>query len=200
MRGEVPLEDVYGRRLELIRPTRADVERVAALYVERLVPDAREVVAALLALGVDVRIVSGGLRPAVLAVARALGVPDDRVAAVDIYFDSSGSYAGFEDASPLARAGGKRDVVRSWLPMTGSVMLVGDGATDLEARDAVDLFVAYMGVTFRASVAEHADAVVRSFSLAPVFSLAIGARPLQAHYHSLYDRGVELMHGGSVDG
>ena len=28
MRGEVPLEDVYGRRLDLVRPTR---EQVAAL-------------------------------------------------------------------------------------------------------------------------------------------------------------------------
>lgn len=171
MRGEVPLEEVYGRRLALLRPTRARVGDVGRMYVETLVPDARETVAALLWLGKDVRIVSGGLRPPVVAVARALGIAEDAVAAVAIGFDADGGYAGFDAASPVARSGGKAQVIAAW-SLARPALLVGDGATDLEARPAVDAFAAYMGVAFRPAVAAGADFVLRGKSLAPVLSLA----------------------------
>ena len=108
MRGEIPLEEVYGRRLRLVQPTRSAMEALAREYVARLVPDASETIAALRRAGVDVRILSGGLRPAVLAVAMAVGVPATHVAAVDISFGADGSYVDFDDASPLAVSGGKR--------------------------------------------------------------------------------------------
>ena len=72
MDGSVPLEEVYGRRLELIAPTRAQVHALGAEYVRRLADDAGDTVRELLRLGVTVRIVSGGLMPAVLAVALEL--------------------------------------------------------------------------------------------------------------------------------
>ena len=62
MNGEVPLEAVYGARLELIRPTRDEVAGVGRRYVETLVPGAVELLAALRFLEKRVRIVSGGLR------------------------------------------------------------------------------------------------------------------------------------------
>jgi hypothetical protein len=37
-----------------------------------------------------------------------------RVAAVDIHFDEDGGYRGFDEHSPLARSGGKREVMRLW--------------------------------------------------------------------------------------
>jgi phosphoserine phosphatase len=135
------------------------------------VPAAREVVAALRWLGKTVRIVSGGLRPPVEEVARALGLAAADVAAVGIEFGGDGGYRGFEHGSPLARSGGKSEVIGGWgLPRPS--LLVGDGATDLEARPAVDAFAAYMGVAFRANVAAGADFVLRDRSLAPVLSLA----------------------------
>src|SRR5215210_6885983 len=69
MLGEIPLEAVYGRRLEIIRPTRAQIDALAQRYIEGLVPDAHSVVTALQAAGVVVRVMSGGLLPAVVAVA-----------------------------------------------------------------------------------------------------------------------------------
>jgi phosphoserine phosphatase len=173
MQGLVPLEEVYGRRLDIIRPTRDMLATVGQAYVDGLVPDAREVIEALRWLGKTVRVVSGGLRPPVEEVARAVGLSADAVAAVGIEFAADGGYAGFEHASPLARSGGKTEVVREWdLPRPS--LLVGDGATDLEAKPAVDAFAAYMGVAFRANVAAGADFVLRDESLAPVLSLAAG--------------------------
>jgi phosphoserine phosphatase len=195
MRGEVALEAVYGRRLELIQPSRAALDGLARLYVERIVPDAADVVAALGFEGIDVRIMSGGLLPAVVAVAQALGIAEAKVAAVDIHFADDGVYRGFDHRSPLARGGGKREVMQLWRQeIGGPVMMVGDGATDLEARGVADCFVAYAGVVHRAQVVAAADIVVRSHSLAPVLPLALaGERPRSQAGRALFDKGVALL-------
>jgi len=174
MRGEVPLESVYARRLAIIRPSQKEVERVGRLYVERLVPGAVETVAALQRAGVQVRILSGGLRPAVMHVARALGVGEHLVHAVDVTFDAAGAYAGFEEDSPLTRDGGKPAVIASLGSLARATMLVGDGHTDLEARPLVDAFIAFASVVERPRVVAGADAVVRANSLLPVLALALG--------------------------
>jgi phosphoserine phosphatase len=168
--------------------------------VERLVPDATEVVAALRGEGIGVRIVSGGLLPAVLAVARALGVPDDHVAAVDLRFSDAGEYAGFDTESPLAYSGGKRVQLGRWSPeMKRPVMLVGDGVTDLEARPPADLFVAYAGVVERPAVVAEADVVLRARSLAPVLALALGdAGPASDAHRALFERGRALLAEGEA--
>lgn len=195
MRGALPLEAVYGRRLQLIRPDRERIERLAQQYVERLVPDAAAVVAALRSEGIAVRIVSGGLLPAVRAVADALEIGAVDVAAVAVHFDDAGRYAGFDEASPLARSGGKCDVLAAWRARGASrTMLVGDGATDAEAAHVVDVFVAYAGVAERAVATAAADVIIRSTSLAPVLPLALaGERPRAAEHRALYDRGLALL-------
>jgi phosphoserine phosphatase len=173
MDGSVPLDEVYGRRLDLIRPTQAEVDALAAAYVAALVPHARETVAALRWLGKTVRILSGGLRPPVEAVARELGLSVDVVDAVGISFAADVSYAGFDSASPLTRNGGKEAVLRG-IAFPRPALIVGDGMTDAEARPAVDAFAAYTAVVHRPGAVELADWVLSDASLAPVLSLAAG--------------------------
>ena len=174
MAGEVPLEEVYGRRLELIRPSAEDVDRVGRQYIDERIPGVEDVVRQLGRAGVTVRVISGGLRPAVLVLTRFLGLEDEAVAAVDLRFDLDGSYAGFDEASPLARAGGKSEVLREWREVTPAPrMLVGDGATDLEAKADVDLFVAFTGVVRRSAVAAGADVEVDEPSLDRIVELAL---------------------------
>ena len=192
MRGHIPLEEVYGRRLRLVQPTRAAVEALGREYVARLVPDAVETVAALHAGGVEVRIISGGLLPAVLAVARAVSIDASRVAAVDITFNDDGSYAGFDNTSALTMSRGKLATIERWA-VDRPAMRVGDGTTDLEARPVVDFFVAFAGVVERPNVVSAADAVVRANSLAPVLPLVLNADELlRTSHHSLYERAAAL--------
>lgn len=199
MRGEARLEEVYARRLELTRPTRSAVEALGRRYIEGMVADAREVVAALQEAGVVVRVLSGGLLPAVRMLAAELGIDTPDVAAVPLRFDDDGAYLAFDAASPLARAGGKPDVVRRWLPtLRRPVMLVGDGNTDLEAKPAVDLFVAFAGVAERESVTSDADVVIRSPSLAPVLPLALEDLPSDSPHAETYERGRAFIEEGAV--
>lgn len=196
MRGEIPLEQVYGQRLRLVQPTRAQLAALGDLYTERMVPDARDVVQALQREGLQVRIMSGGLRQAVEPFAAALGVAPSCVAAVDTYFNERGDYVGFEETSPLTRAGGKRELLQLWRThlIEGAVMFVGDGATDLETSTVADLFVAFAGVAARPAVMNGADVVVRSASLAPIVPLALGGvAPRHVATQTVYDKGFDLL-------
>jgi phosphoserine phosphatase len=161
MNGEVPLEEVYGARLERIKPTAQDVAQVGARYVTELCPGVRELVAALRFLGKRVAIVSGGLLQPVRHLARAIGVDEGEVDAVAVLHAPDGSYAGFDEESPLARAGGKLVVLEeicSGADAAPPVALVGDGATDLEAAPVCARFIAFGGVARREAVFAAADA------------------------------------------
>lgn len=200
MAGRLPLDDVYRRRLARVSPSRAQVERLGADYAAALAEDAGAVVAALARAGVAVRVVSGGLRPAVVELARVLGLDDAAVDAVDLRFDSAGNYAGFDEASPLWRSGGKLRLLDALAErLTPPVMLVGDGATDAEAAPAVDLFVAYAGVAARRAVLDAADVAIRCRSLTPVLPLALPASAVAAVDRAFYDKGLELLGTEAVD-
>lgn len=157
MNGAIPLEEVYARRLELIRPSRADVDALAARYAASLVDGAAETIAALQQAGAIVHLVTAGIEQAILPLAQHLGVRN--VHAVRLHFTADGAYEDFDRRSPLARAGGKDLVVRDVRARTkGRAAFVGDGASDLEAKSAVDLFVGFGGVRERGVVKERADA------------------------------------------
>jgi phosphoserine phosphatase len=156
MNGAMPLEEVYARRLELIRPSRADVDALAARYVESLVDGAAEAVRTLLDAGVIVHIITAGIEQAIRPLAEHLGVRN--MHAVRLQFAAGGAYEDFDRRSPLARTGGKEIVVRDVRARTkGPAAFVGDGVSDLEAKPAVDLFVGFGGVRERAVVRENAE-------------------------------------------
>jgi len=159
MTGEVPLEEVYARRLEITRPLRTQVALVGRRYIETAIPQAREVMAALKMLGKELRIVSGGLRLPVVTFAGWLGIGDDHVHAVQVWFDADHRIARFDRENPLTRSGGKRTVIEA-LPKKRTVF-VGDGITDAEAAEAADCFVCFTGVVERPEVMERAHVVVR---------------------------------------
>jgi len=156
MNGVVPLEAVYERRLSLIRPDQDSINWLAGLYIAEIVEGVKEVFASLLAQNQTVHIISGGLRQAILPLAECLGLPESHVHAVDIYFNEDGSYRNYDLNSPLARTGGKAVVVGT-LKGQGSLVMVGDGKTDLEAKQSGAFVLGFGGVVDRAIVREQAD-------------------------------------------
>ncbi len=173
MAGEVPFEEVFSRRLDLIRPARKHLAAVGKLYVNALVDDAAMTARALQWLGLEVRIVSGGYREALAPLAESLGVPPCHVHANDLRFDGSGGYAGYDETNPLARSGGKGEVLCT-LPREPRTMLVGDGASDAEVGCHAELFVGYGGVERREPVRNSAPVYLHGESLAPLAVMAGG--------------------------
>jgi phosphoserine phosphatase len=162
MRGVIPLESVYSRRLAVIRPTRAEIEELSRIYIARMAPRCGDVVAELRLAGVRVVMVSGGLRQAIVPLAESLGIAPADLSAVDISFDGGGAYDGFDDRSPLTTQHGKADVLRA-LALPHPLIAVGDGSTDIAMRDVADTFGAFVGFARRENVVARADIVFESF-------------------------------------
>ncbi len=87
MNGELPLEAVYSRRLELLHPTREHLQRLGQLYQDTLIPDAAQVIAALKRLGREVFVVSGGLAERMREFGVWLGLPDSHLHAVKVEYN-----------------------------------------------------------------------------------------------------------------
>ncbi len=169
MNGDIPLDEVYGKRLEIIRPTRERVERLGEQYRTSLVTGAEEAIRTLQEAGVTIHLVTGGVEQAILPLARHLGLDDRAVHAVRLQFDQDGAYRDFDRRSFLARPGGKELVVRDARARSkGRAAFVGDGVSDLEARAAVDLFIGFGGVAVRPRVKETADVYVAERDLRAV--------------------------------
>lgn len=158
MNGDVPIREIFGRRMEIIQPDRATAESVAQLYLDTIVPGVPEVIAGLKADGWTPVIVSGGFAPLIEPLAKALGIDD--VEAVPLYFDADGNYAGYGSDYPTTRNGGKPEIIREWKAalLPEAVVMVGDGVSDLESKPEVDLFIGFGGVIPRDAVRKGADA------------------------------------------
>jgi len=162
MRGEIPIEAVYGERMRAVRPTQREIEHLGREYVSRIAPRAEETLAAFRAAKVYIAMISGGLREAILPLAASLGVDETAVHAVSVFFDDGGNYKGFDEASPLTRQTGKKTTV-STMGLKGPILAVGDGMTDCEMKSAVDSFAAFTGFTQREPVIARADFVIETF-------------------------------------
>ena len=211
MDGDLDLADVYGKRLRAIRPTRGQLAAIEQKYWDTLVPDAKEVIAALLLLGKHVFIISGGLAAPVRGFGKRLGVPSRNIRAVELefnelsgdwwkYYDATAqttqAYLAYED-SPLTVSAGKPDIVRELSAnLWGRKLFVGDGVSDLRTRDSVDLFVGFGGVARREKVESGADVYVYSNSLAPILPMAVGQPGLvglqDTPYQSTLERGLMM--------
>ena len=163
MAGQLPLEQVYAARLEAIKPTRSEIEQLSAAYIASIEPGATALIATLQAAGVNVAIVSGGLRDALLPMAELLGVPASSVFAVDLEFDDGGRYVSLRSSQRLSQQDGKPRVVRA-LYLPGPSVMIGDGSTDALVRGHTDKFYAYSGVVRRPVIVATADAEARSFA------------------------------------
>jgi phosphoserine phosphatase len=165
MNGDVPVDQVYGKRLDIIQPTRAAIARLGEQYVHSLVDGAADGIEQLRSAGALVHLVTAGIAQAVAPLAVRLGISERSVHAVTLQFDDAGNYAGFDRHSPLARAGGKEIVVRDIRARSkGKAAFVGDGVTDLETKPAVDLFIGFGGVHVRPKVKENAEVFATDFA------------------------------------
>jgi HAD superfamily phosphoserine phosphatase-like hydrolase len=162
MMGELALEDVYAARLDVIKPTREEINNLSNAYISSIEPDAADVIAELHRAGVRVVIVSGGLRAALLPLAKLLGVSASSVYAVDLLHDAAGNYVSLAPEQPLSRQDGKPRVVRG-LSLSSRSAMVGDGSTDAAVRDETDMFIAYTRVARRLPVVALAHAEARDF-------------------------------------
>lgn len=194
MAGEIGLEEVYGKRLELIKPKRKDILKLKDAYKNTATKDAATVVDQLHELGHDVYIVSGGLLEPVREFGLSLGIIETNIFAVGVNYNQlsgqwwraessadaswSPEYLDFHN-SPLTLSEGKKTIITELLSgKTGRSMLIGDGMSDFLASSCVDQFVGYGGVIDRDNVRKESDVFICSESLLPLLPLCCAAEGL----------------------
>ena len=167
MDGGTPMEAIFAKRLDIIRPTKAELETIGLKYVATVEPTAKATLEKLRSAGWKIAIVSGGFTQAILPLAQFLGI--DRVEAVILRFDPDGSYVGFDESCPTCRTKGKNVVARRLRAehQATHVVMVGDGASDLEVKGDADKVVGFGRYAVRAKVKAGADVFITSLDQLP---------------------------------
>jgi phosphoserine phosphatase len=157
MNGEVPIGEVFPRRMRMICPDRALCDAIGALYVETVVTGAMEMIREVKEAGWLPVILSGGFAPLIQPLAEHLGIA--HVEAVPLYFHEDGSYKGYGEDYPTTRNLGKNEIIREWkrAMLPERVVMVGDGVSDLETKPDVDAFIGFGGVVTRPKVVSGCD-------------------------------------------
>jgi len=162
MNGVVPIDEVFERRLAIIKPSKAICDEVAQQYIETVEPTAKATLEKLREEGWATVILSGGFKVIIEPLAAELGV--ERIEAVPLEFDEAGEYVKFDNTYPTTYNGGKPEIIRQLKEdySPERVVMVGDGVSDLETRDEVDLFVGYGRYTPRDKVKAEAERFIYS--------------------------------------
>lgn len=158
MNGDVAIDQVFKKRMEIIRPSFDMARVVSQCYLHHIVSGAENLIHHARAHGWTPVILSGGFEPIIRPLAAHLGI--EHVEAVPLYFDETGAYAGYGEDYPTTRNLGKNEVIQQWKAamLPEKVIMIGDGTSDLETKPDVDLMIGFGGVVSRDKVKLGADA------------------------------------------
>ncbi|MCL4868379.1 MAG: HAD-IB family phosphatase [Anaerolineae bacterium] len=216
MDGDLDLQEVYGKRLQAVKPTRQQIHDIRQVYKQHIVEDAAALITTLQFLGHQVYIISGGLAEPVIEFGLYLGVPRENIRAVGVEYNQltgdwwqllpdttpGGRYLSYEQGS-LTISDGKAQVVQELMAgKRGRALLIGDGTSDLLAARALDLFVGYGGVVTRPRVQQEAPIFIQTASLAPLLAIAAGPevflRLQNSPYEPLSRKAQQLISQGAI--
>ncbi|XP_028662665.1 phosphoserine phosphatase isoform X1 [Erpetoichthys calabaricus] len=165
MGGSMTFKTALTERLAIIRPSREQVNKLITDHPPQLTEGIQELVERLQQRNVKVFLISGGFRCIVEHVATQLKIPLDHVFANRLKFYFNGEYAGFDEGQLTAESGGKGKVIgllKEKLALK-KVVMIGDGATDLEACPPANAFIGFGGNVVRQQVKEKSTWYVTSF-------------------------------------
>jgi len=160
MNGHIPFETALTDRLNLMKPSSSSIASCLLASPPKFTAHfLRFFHLITLRMGVPVYLVSGGFTAMIEPLRLQLSLPCNHVIANRLEFQANGSYERFDERAPTARSGGKARA----LEMLGSLygyrrmVMIGDGATDAEAKPPAKIFIGYGGVVRREAVAKRAD-------------------------------------------
>ncbi|KAG8451791.1 hypothetical protein GDO86_003837 [Hymenochirus boettgeri] len=165
MGGSLTFRAALTERLALIRPSREQVQALITEHPPRLTEGIKELVSRLHHRNVQVFLISGGFRSIVEHVATKLDIPLTNVYANRLKFYFNGEYAGFDETQLTAESGGKGKVIGLLKEKFGfkKIVMIGDGATDMEACPPADAFIGFGGNVTRQQVKEKAKWYIHDF-------------------------------------
>jgi phosphoserine phosphatase len=165
MEGDTKFQDALQQRLELLRPSQQDFQACLKERPFQLTEGIESLVESMHVAGIDVYLVSGGFRIMLEPIAQELCISKTNIYANTILFDNKGQYIGFDVNEPTSADMGKPKalgMIKNQFDYDTMVM-VGDGATDAQAKPPADAFIGFGGVVVRPAVKEKACWFVTDF-------------------------------------
>ncbi len=167
MSGRLPFGRVFIRRLNLIKPTQAELAAVGKLYRNSITPGAPELINWLRRRRrANIFVVTAGYTDCSYPLTDYLGIPRENVFANRLIFDAGGRFQQVDKTIPLWRDHGKRKIVSQIMAAhPGKTICVGDSVADWEAAKVTAGFIYFAGVVWRPQVAAKADIIVKHRNL-----------------------------------
>uniref|UniRef100_A0A0K8SQR0 Phosphoserine phosphatase n=1 Tax=Lygus hesperus TaxID=30085 RepID=A0A0K8SQR0_LYGHE len=165
MGGAMSFRESLSMRLGIIRPTMSQIQEFIRSHPPTLSNHVKELISILHRRGTDVYLISGGFRSLISPVALQLNIPLQNIYANKMKFFFNGDFAGFDESSLTSSNGGKGKVIAELKRNFGysNLVMIGDGATDLEACPPADAFIGYGGNVVREEVKRNAKWFVTDF-------------------------------------
>lgn len=191
MQGNVLFQDALRARLDIMNSNSATILKCLQEDPPRLSNGIAALVSALHTSGIQVYLISGGFRVFVNILATKLKIPLENVFANSILLRSTAApsdvvvkcgdlvqfvakytessvqleYCGFDQEEFTSRSGGKAAAVKHVMEKHGHkhVVMIGDGATDLEAKPPAVAVIGYGGIVTREKVLKEADWFITDF-------------------------------------
>lgn len=165
MAGGIPFRTALRERLGIINVSEEKLHSFIERTPLRLTPGIRELVKKLHEKGTAVYLISGGFKRIIERAAVQLNIPNENVFANRLLFDDEGHFAGFDESEPTSDSGGKTRVVKLLKAKYGykRLVMIGDGATDLETYPTADTFIGFGGNVVREKVKLQAPWFVTDF-------------------------------------
>mgnify|MGYP005996219977 FL=1 len=166
MGGTTLFQNALKARLDLIKPSIENLENIQKEHPLQFTPRLEELIEILHKKGKNIYLVSGGFRQMINPIALQLGISVSNIYANNLFFTEDGEYDGFDINEPTSKDGGKSKVVQELIDKYDykCVIMIGDGATDMQARPPAKAFIGYGGIIEREKVKNGADWFIKDFN------------------------------------
>ena len=169
MNGNIAFEISLEKRLNIMKPSINDINS----FLKKNPPNFTEGVQDFIKIlqhNSEIYLVSGGFEPLIKPCAKILNIPYQNIIANKfIHNKETGEYISFDKTSFTSKTGGKKLALESIKEKYKdvddfSMVMIGDGVTDLEAKPPADLFIGFGGITERKIVKEKCDYFAKDFN------------------------------------
>ena len=166
MGGTTLFQNALKARLDLIKPSIENLENIQKEHPLQFTPRLEELIEILHKKGKNIYLVSGGFRQMINPIALQLGISVSNIYANNLFFTEDGEYNGFDTNEPTSKDGGKAKVIQELIDKYDykCVIMIGDGATDMQARPPAKAFIGYGGIIEREKVKNGADWFIKDFN------------------------------------
>ncbi len=164
MEGKIGFSESLKKRLSLLKINKADLEKLAKILKKKISPSILRNKHFFKTYKQQIYIITGGFREFVEPVTIELGIQPNHILSNTFKFNKKGEVIGFDPENLLSKDGGKLKAVKS-LKLSGEIIAIGDGFTDLQIKQSgvAKHFYAFTENVTREIVVQNADHVIGSF-------------------------------------